>query len=269
MVFYSSLLFCLIFGFTSGIFCFFKHVHAGPGVCSDPDYETIKCQVLKTIESCILDDSNPWKTPNRTPIYKYISTGYSVNDKFILTRSVKAVGEGDFKIAFKGSHKKKKSNEHQNLIMKYWIQDISNDKNHKIKTVQPHHVEELLQHAQWAIATSELFCEGESYKNYIWTQPIIDSCPRDDVQSPDIVFIEPEVAFVRKCPQERVDSWFTFNEGILDKFGFKGIDEQCFDFHNFGDGFKFISIMTDTSVSAPRDPKKWEVFSKKFKNECK
>jgi hypothetical protein len=266
MVFFYSYFFSLnIIGFMIGILFFFKNNVIKAGICLPR--EIMQCTVIKTIESC-MNVQNPWNNTYFKPLYNYISTGYKVGQNFTLTRYLEQAGQGVDKFVYSGSHLNPALKyKQQHLIIKYWRDKrtytlIENN----IKIVKPLLIKELHEHAQWAIATHEVFRKGAD--NYIWTQPIIASCPSQTIELSDLVFIEPKlVTFAppTKCPKRFKQSWKTFNDKIWESFGFHGFDEQCFDGQYFGREIGTFILMTDTELYGEEID---NLFAAQFDDNC-
>ena len=227
----------------------------------------MRCQVLKTIESCMYDP-NPWATPYYNQLYNYISMGLKVGDNFTLHRQRSAITGSRFKDAYHGWHLRSLSKMQQKLIIKYWKPE-----RFKIsKNITNHHIKELRIHAQWTIATHKLFQKGKPGQ-FIWTQPLIASCPSTNKKLPSIAFIEPEVQFIQRCPPRLEKYWEIFDKATIDEFAFYAIDRQCFDEHDFGSEFNKIIVMTDVmiqkNVNEPQMAQKWKDFISQFDTECK
>lgn len=250
-------LFCSTLIFVIFIFLF-KNVYSGANCGKKTDdnlilkkdlpisMKDVHCTVLRTVDSCF-KNTNPWKDPEYKVFYEYISTGYKVGDKFLLKPSDTSSESGIAKKVFKGWHKPPNSNQIQNVVIKYFTEQLKWN-----ELVKKEVVSELLLHATWTLATHEIMTIERM--NYIWTQPIVAFCPNLFSTEYDVAFIEPSIKFynpdqVEKDKTKLMKLMKGFTDEIEKKFGFEGADYQGFDHHDFGNHKYDVTVMTDVMIN--------------------
>ena len=278
---YFGMMFCFLYLGNSGNICKspddpsdqVKQKNLNLGSKTHPTTSDTTCHVLLTIDFCFAKDvENPWKDEYFSSLYNYISTGYKVDDTFVLippkNKNLKQRNEGRYKISWNGwHHKHPQSKKDQQVVIKYWKNEDD---------IEKKQFEEIMYHTKWAIASKTVFKEKNT-GNFIWTQPIIANCPNLITGYPDIAFIEPKVNFQRRpydSVKERRDKWWIqFQDNVMKTSGITGYDVQCFDRHDFGPPFGTVIVMTDVPVedddgTVPYYTNLHRNFLQNFKEEC-